>query len=336
MVTPLTLGQPAEIDCPDSDGQPMSDNTLQFQWIVTLQSNLDILFKDDANVFVAGDLLWYPVEGHPEVRAAPDALVAFGRPKGYRGSYRQWQEGGIAPQVVFEVLSPGNRPDEMALKLQFYDTYGVEEYYLYDPDSGALSGWRRVGPSLQPLLGLHNEVSPRLKIRFDLSGPELVIYDPKGQKFLTSLEREAQREQERQQREKAEQQTRAAQERTEQERRQREKAEQQARAAQERTEQERRQREKAEQQARAAQERADQERRQREKAEQQVKDEQHQRQQAEQQAGQATREAKQARQQTEQERSKREQAEERTRQLADRLRELGIDPDAPSGPAAEA
>ena len=226
MATPLTLGQPAEIDCPDSDGQPMSDNTLQFQWIVTLQTNLDILVKDDRNVFVAGDLLWYPVQGHPEIRAAPDALVAFGRPKGYRGSYQQWQEDGIAPQVVFEVLSPGNRPDEMALKLRFYDTYGVEEYYLYDPYSGALSGWRRVGPSLQPLPGLHNEVSPRLKIRFDLSGPELVIYDPKGQKFLTPLEREAQRE-------KAEQQARAARERTEQERLQREKAEQQARAAQE-------------------------------------------------------------------------------------------------------
>ena len=37
------------------------------------------------------------------------AMVVFGRPKGYRGSYRQWEEGGIAPQVVFEILSPGNR-----------------------------------------------------------------------------------------------------------------------------------------------------------------------------------------------------------------------------------
>ena len=314
MATPLTLGQPAEIEYPDSDGQPMSDNTLQFQWIVTLQSNLDILFKDDPNVFVAGDLLWYPVQGHPEIRAAPDALVALGRPKGYRGSYMQWQEDGIAPQVVFEVLSPGNRPEEMALKLQFYDTYGVEEYYLYDPESGALSGWRRVGPSLQPLLGLHNEVSPRLKIRFDLSGPELVIYDPKGQKFLTPLEREAQRQQERRQREKAEQQARDEQ-------RQREKTEQQLKEEQqqrEKTEQqlkeEQQQREKAEQQARTAQERAQQDRLKREKAEQQ---------------------AKQAREQTAQERSKRERAEERTRQLADRLRELGIDPDVPSDPAAE-
>ena len=39
-------------------------------------------FNDDPNVFVAGDLLWYPVEGNPKVRSAPDAMVAFGRPNG--------------------------------------------------------------------------------------------------------------------------------------------------------------------------------------------------------------------------------------------------------------
>jgi hypothetical protein len=37
------------------------------------------------------DLLWYPVRGQPRLRMAPDVLVALGRPKGYRGSYRQWE-----------------------------------------------------------------------------------------------------------------------------------------------------------------------------------------------------------------------------------------------------
>ena len=35
-------------------------------------------------------------------------MVVFGRPKGRRGSYRQWEEDNIPPQVVFEILSPGN------------------------------------------------------------------------------------------------------------------------------------------------------------------------------------------------------------------------------------
>src|SRR3712207_8484741 len=40
---------------PDSDGQPMADNTRQFRWIVTIQGGLDALFRDDPNVFVAGE-----------------------------------------------------------------------------------------------------------------------------------------------------------------------------------------------------------------------------------------------------------------------------------------
>ena len=62
----------AQITYPQSDGQPMADNTKQFRWIVTIQGGLDALFRADPQVFVAGDLLWYPVEGHPEICMAPD------------------------------------------------------------------------------------------------------------------------------------------------------------------------------------------------------------------------------------------------------------------------
>jgi Uma2 family endonuclease len=70
---------------------------------------------------VAANLLWYAVEGKPAIRGAPDIFVVFGRPKRLRGSYKQWEEGGIAPQVVFEILSPGNRPGEMQRKFAFYE-----------------------------------------------------------------------------------------------------------------------------------------------------------------------------------------------------------------------
>jgi Uma2 family endonuclease len=128
---------------PDSDGQPRADNTKQFGWIVLLKENLECLFAHDPQVFVAGDLLWYPVEGRPDIRVAPDVFVVKGRPKGDRGSYRQWQEEHIAPQVVFEILSPGNRAKEMIRKLKFYEQYGVEEYYIYDPDDHEWMGLQR-------------------------------------------------------------------------------------------------------------------------------------------------------------------------------------------------
>ncbi len=185
---------------PDSDGQPMADNTKQFCCITTIQGGLDALFKDNADIFVAGDLLWYPVEGDSRIRLAPDVMVVFGRPKGDRGSYQQWREDNIPPQVVFEVLSPGNRLGEMVKKLRFYERYGVEEYYMYDPDNVDLTGWLRSGDELHDIESIVGWVSPRLGIRFELSS-ELEIYRPDGQKFLTYVELERQREQERQQKE---------------------------------------------------------------------------------------------------------------------------------------
>jgi len=177
-----------DLHYPESDGQPMADNTLQFRWIVTIQGNLDTLFANRPDVFVAGDLLWYPVQGKPGIRRAPDALVVFGRPKGDRGSYLQWREEDIAPQVVFEVLSPGNTLTEMAQKFEFYDTYGVEEYYLYDPEKNDLSGWQRQNGRLRLINPIDQWVSPWLGIRFLLNLEELLIERPDGRRFLSFVE----------------------------------------------------------------------------------------------------------------------------------------------------
>ncbi|MBD2438514.1 Uma2 family endonuclease [Nostoc sp. FACHB-110] len=195
MVTQLPSSTKKEIIYPETDGQPMAENTKQYRLIVTIQGGLDTLFQNEPNVFVAGDLFWYPVEGDNLTRRAPDVMVVFGRPKGDRGSYLQWQEGNIPPQVVFEILSPSNTTKEMIAKYKFYDRYGVEEYYIYDPDTTELSGWLRSENELAEIPQMINWVSPRLGIRFELSDGELQIYRPDGQKFLTYLELAQQREQ---------------------------------------------------------------------------------------------------------------------------------------------
>lgn len=204
MVTQLQPSAHKDIIYPDSDGQPMADNTQQFELIVWIKENLELLFANDSNVFIAGDLLWYPVEGDNKLRQAPDVMVAFDRPKGYRGSYQQWLEDNIPPQVVFEIWSPGNRPSKMAQKFEFYDRYGVEEYYLYKPDLVDLTGWQRRNSRLELIDQMAGWVSPRLGIRFELSETQLQIYRPDSQPFLTYLELEQQLQQERQRAEQTE------------------------------------------------------------------------------------------------------------------------------------
>jgi Uma2 family endonuclease len=167
MATIAAKQQPTEIIYPDSDGKPMADNTLQADAMTIIYNNLRAIFADDPNVFVAMDLLWYPVEGNPRIRVAPDVLVALGRPKGHRGSYKQWEEGGVAPQVVFEVLPPGNRTAAMNAKRRFYARYGVQEYYVYDPDTGLWQGWVRRGRRLTRVRQMQGWRSPLLGIVFD-------------------------------------------------------------------------------------------------------------------------------------------------------------------------
>jgi len=175
---------------PERDGKPMADNTKQFNWIVKIKENLERMFADRPDVFVAGDLLWYPVEGNNKIRMAPDAMVAFGRPKGDRGSYRTWDENHIHPHVVFEILSPGNRKTEMEKKRLFYRKYGVQEYYVYDPDRNLLTGWIRSGKRFRAIeeKKMRTWISPLLKIRFDLREDDLHVSDSEGKEFLTHTE----------------------------------------------------------------------------------------------------------------------------------------------------
>lgn len=77
-------------------------------------------------------------------------------------------------------------------KLNFSQRYGVEEHYIYDPDSEELAGLQRLGQSLQVISDMAGWMSPRLGIRFVPEEEEgtggLKIYRPDGEKFLTFVE----------------------------------------------------------------------------------------------------------------------------------------------------
>ena len=184
-----TAATQPEIIYPETDGEPMAQNTQQAEVMMTLKENLDAIFADRDDVFVAIDHFWYPVKGHPNIRQAPDVMVVLGRPKGHRGSYKQWEEDNIPPQVVFEVVSPGNTQEEWDAKLAFYEQYGVEEYYIYDPDTSEWRGYVREGGKLAVIEAMEGWVSPLLGIRFGRgSGTDPGVYAPSGERFVGYVE----------------------------------------------------------------------------------------------------------------------------------------------------
>ncbi len=110
----------------------------------------------------------------------------------------QWREDNIAPQVAFEIRSHNDSQTKMNKKLSFYNRYGVDEYYLYDPENNDLSGWQRIEGILEVIEPMEGWVSPRLGVRFELSEAGLEIYRPNGQKFISYGELEEQGELDRQ------------------------------------------------------------------------------------------------------------------------------------------
>ncbi len=165
----------------------MADNTAQYRWIVRLVTNLRQLLKGEL-AFVAGDLLWYPVQvkNPPAPAQAPNAMVVLGRPELERGSYKQWEEDNIAPQVVFEIISPSNSAREMLAKQAFYGEHGVLEMFFYDPDSYEFWGLVRAMPEqdFKPVAALNFPwVSPTLGIRFELFDDGLAVFHPNGDLF---------------------------------------------------------------------------------------------------------------------------------------------------------
>ncbi|MBC6419946.1 MAG: Uma2 family endonuclease, partial [Prochloron sp. SP5CPC1] len=104
-------------------------------------------------------------------------------------SYKQWEEENIPPQVVFEIASISNTRKELeGKKLEFYERHGVEEYYIFDPDRGSLKGWLRRFSSLQPISEMSGWISPRLKVRLEVSDGTLQLYRPDGEVFGTYVE----------------------------------------------------------------------------------------------------------------------------------------------------
>src|SRR5262249_52998315 len=99
-------------------------------------------------------------------------------------SYKVWEEGGIFPQVVFEVWSPNNTAERMEEKRQFYEKYKTEEYYIVYPDFPAhLDGWLYCGNAFVKIEEMNGYISPRLGFRFSLAKGQLAVFGPDGRRL---------------------------------------------------------------------------------------------------------------------------------------------------------
>jgi Uma2 family endonuclease len=64
-----------------------------------------------------------------------------------------WEEGGRLPDVIVELLSPSTAKKDRTEKKDLYErVFGTTEYYMYDPDSRQLEGFRLAGRAYRAIL----------------------------------------------------------------------------------------------------------------------------------------------------------------------------------------
>lgn len=143
-----------EIHYPESDGKPMAESDLHREVMTDLIHALQTRYAGKPDVYVAGNLLLYYVEGDPRFSVSPDVLVTWGIPKGRRKTYLLWKEGR-APGFVIEVTSDTTRTEDLRKKRDLYQQLGVEEYILFDPLGDylrpRLQGYRLARGRYQPV-----------------------------------------------------------------------------------------------------------------------------------------------------------------------------------------
>jgi len=146
-------------------------------------------------VYVAADMFVYYEKGNPSAKRAPDVMVAKGVMGNHpRQSFRTWEEG-VAPTVVFEVLSKKTRDEDENVKKFVYAKMGVAEYFVFDPEGLGtefpLRGFRLQEGQYAPLSAdaAGRMASRELGLTLEVEGPLLRLIDPRaGRRLLTYSE----------------------------------------------------------------------------------------------------------------------------------------------------
>ena len=135
-----TVRLPTAVELPDSDETPV-DNELQDSIPAVLKAVLALIWQNRQDWFFGIDMGIYANTESPQTAIVPDGFLSLGVPrfkpeyaKRGRPSYVLWEEEGIVPVLVLEIISSTYR-EEYTRKLEEYRDLEVLYYVIYDPEA---------------------------------------------------------------------------------------------------------------------------------------------------------------------------------------------------------
>ncbi len=198
MASATALPLREEIEYPASDGEPMAEADPHRQDMTYLVDALGDHFRDQANVYVTGNLFIYYLKGDPSACVAPDLFVVKGVAAHNRKTYKLWQERRV-PCLVVEVTSRSTQTKDEKKK-SLYARLGVKEYFRFDPEGeylnprlqgfrlGANGRYRRLRPAADGTLR-----SRTLGVAMGVEADRLRLTGTTGERLLRYTESEGAR-----------------------------------------------------------------------------------------------------------------------------------------------
>ena len=123
----------AEIEYPESDGEPMGESGIHVLATMHLLGALRYFLREYLDIYVIADMFLYYEEGNPRSSRAPDVMVVKGVDASYeRTTFKTWVEDAV-PAVIIEVSSPSTAAEDLTHKRRLYESLRISEYFIFDP-----------------------------------------------------------------------------------------------------------------------------------------------------------------------------------------------------------
>jgi len=140
---------------PETDGEPLDSNWHRDAMNLLVEL-IRFLFLGRTDFFVGGNMFiyysWQQVRNRdfkgPDVFLVKDVDGTHNRPY-----WEVWNENGRYPNLIVELLSPTTADNDRTTKKAIYEQiFRTPEYFLYDPETEHLEGFRLNGQlSYQPI-----------------------------------------------------------------------------------------------------------------------------------------------------------------------------------------
>ncbi|MBW8877376.1 MAG: Uma2 family endonuclease [Acidobacteria bacterium] len=203
---------PLDFELVYSDGEPLDSNWERIQMNLLIEVIHQAMAERGRTDFFAGGnmFVYYAYEQARDVATGrryfrgPDVFYVGGVPGGDRKAWVAWEEGGRLPDLIVELLSPSTARIDRTVKKDLYaQAFRTPEYFLYDPATLALEGFRLARGGYRPLtanargrlwseqLGL--ELGLWQGVRLAVETTWVRLYDAEGRLIPTLEEAEHQR-----------------------------------------------------------------------------------------------------------------------------------------------